>query len=343
AARGLSALLDAPGAAAGDGAEPARVGVRDLVETVRSTLAAPAAARGLALRGELAPDLPAAAAADGARARQMLVHLVLHALHHAQPGEIVLRAAVAEDPARDGAVLCVLDVEDTGGAVPTTEAAMRTGGAARADARSAPDLAAAQALARALGGEVAVLREGWQGCFLRATLPAGLRCRTSDGIPPRPARLLQLPPCTVVAAERRPLERQLLEAMLAATPHRLRVEADLRQAIRLARQLRPDLMLVDLCLLDTAGAAALRALRTEPGFAPGRIVALLAESGDGEEACLSGLFDGYAADPCSERTLYSELERALAARRVPRPAAVEGDAGAEGRRRLVVARSLPGA
>ena len=88
------------------------------------------------------------------------------------------------------------------------------------------------------------------------------------------------PPVTILIADDHQLFRESLKTLLEMRGE-FRVvgqAADGRDAIRLARELRPDIVLLDLCMPGTSGLAALRELSTLTP--PVRTLVLTAEAGD---------------------------------------------------------------
>ncbi|MDI5964723.1 SpoIIE family protein phosphatase [Streptantibioticus silvisoli] len=99
----------------------------------------------------------------------------------------------------------------------------------------------------------------------------------------------------------------LLEPGYAVT-----VAADGLQALRLARRLRPDLVLTDVMMPGLDGFALLRALRADPATAHTPVVFLSARAG--EEAAVEGLAagaDDYLAKPFSSTDLLARVRANL--------------------------------
>ena len=90
-----------------------------------------------------------------------------------------------------------------------------------------------------------------------------------------------------------------LETMEAATS---------REALGLARERRPDLVLLDLRLPDAEGTDTLRSLRADPLTAAIPVVALTAVTG-AREALLAAGFDGYIEKPIDVVSFPAEIRR----------------------------------
>jgi CheY-like chemotaxis protein len=106
---------------------------------------------------------------------------------------------------------------------------------------------------------------------------------------------------------------ELMDYLLTAfgyTPMLARGGAD---AIRLARQQPPDLILMDLQMPEMDGHEASAAIRGEPGLEGCTIVAVTAFAmvGDRERILAAG-FDGYISKPIAPESFVADVERYLA-------------------------------
>lgn len=88
-------------------------------------------------------------------------------------------------------------------------------------------------------------------------------------------------------------------------------------AIALVGARRPDLVLLDLRLPDLDGPEVLRRLRSDPGTADVRIVALTALSGAGD-AILAAGFDGYLEKPIDAPMFAAQVRKLATAAGFPR-------------------------
>ncbi|NDJ60040.1 MAG: response regulator [Chloroflexi bacterium] len=110
----------------------------------------------------------------------------------------------------------------------------------------------------------------------------------------------------VLYIEDNPENRMLVRRVLMASDYNFTVEEaeDAKTGIALAKQQRPDVILMDLSMPDMDGLAATAYLRTLPGFDTLPIVALTANvmPGDAERSIEAGC-DGHIGKPIDVDTL----------------------------------------
>jgi CheY-like chemotaxis protein len=86
------------------------------------------------------------------------------------------------------------------------------------------------------------------------------------------------------------------------------------EGLRAARELSPDLILMDLSLPELDGLAATRVLRADPATRHLTIIALTAHAMKGDEALALGAgCDGYLTKPIDTRTFASKVAAFVAA------------------------------
>ena len=86
--------------------------IRELLEELRARLLATAAAKGLALRIEVDPSVPATVVGDGVRLQQVLANLVSNAVRCTTNGEVSVTCVPV--PRVDGEPVLLFTVRDTG-------------------------------------------------------------------------------------------------------------------------------------------------------------------------------------------------------------------------------------
>jgi CheY-like chemotaxis protein len=116
----------------------------------------------------------------------------------------------------------------------------------------------------------------------------------------------------VLVADDKAPGRELLRAVLEQSGHAVYEASDGIEALRSARELLPDLIILDLHMPVLDGFGVLQELRRDQSFAATPIVALTASAmqGDRERALTAG-FTSYIAKPISVTALRGEIERFL--------------------------------
>jgi DNA-binding response OmpR family regulator len=107
--------------------------------------------------------------------------------------------------------------------------------------------------------------------------------------------------------------RRVVTARLSADGHEVLEAEDGEQALTLAREMRPALIVLDKVMPKLDGFEVVRALREDPATKT-LLIVMLTDRG-GEEDVLDGLglgVDEYMPKPFSPRELAMRIERALA-------------------------------
>jgi len=118
---------------------------------------------------------------------------------------------------------------------------------------------------------------------------------------------------TVLVVEDNPLNLKLVRDVLGHAGYSVLEAADAERGIELARERRPDLVLMDVQLPGIDGVEALRRLRADPVTAGIPVVALTAFAmKDDRERLLAAGFDGYVEKPVDVRALPDQVETLIA-------------------------------
>jgi two-component system, cell cycle response regulator DivK len=117
---------------------------------------------------------------------------------------------------------------------------------------------------------------------------------------------------TILYVEDNELNRRIVRDLLRRTSYRLLEAPDGETGMAVARQERPDLILMDVQLPVVSGIEATRTLRSEPATADTPIIAItsFALAGDEEKARKAGA-TAYLATPYSPRDLLELIRRLL--------------------------------
>jgi signal transduction histidine kinase/CheY-like chemotaxis protein len=277
-----------------------------VLDEVRDTFAAVAAAKGVALTTTVAPGGDAWFEGDPVRLRQILSNLVSNALKFTASGSVTVTAAVAE---AQEAMRLTLTVTDTGIGIPAAALARLGTRFEQADAKVAQryggtglGLAIARALAEAMGGGLAIASTEGVGsevtvtCLLgRALAPAP----REHALPAVPQGLL------VLLAEDNPVNQITATTMIERLGARVELAVNGVEAVRRAASRRYDLILMDMQMPELDGIEATKAIRAGGGVsAHAPIVALTASAfTEDVERCRAAGMVGYLTKPLRKRAL----------------------------------------
>jgi len=117
---------------------------------------------------------------------------------------------------------------------------------------------------------------------------------------------------TILIADDKPTGRELVRTVLENSGYSVIEAADGPEALQLARETAPDLIILDLHMPNIDGFGVIQQLRSDAKFQETPVVALTASAmqGDRERAMSLG-FTGYITKPIRLVTLRNEIERLL--------------------------------
>ncbi len=291
----------------------------EAARSVAELLREGAAAKGVALTLELAPDLPATVVGDPARTRQVLFNLVGNAVKFTRAGSVTL--ALGHAPAEAGAVELRFEVTDTGIGIPAEvlgrlfeRFSQAEGSTARRYGGSGLGLAISRQLVRLMGGDIAVESEPGKG----SRFSFSVRCPREAG--GRPVKRSAPPPvipaaslARILVVEDNEVNQLLITRMLARRGHVVQLARDGEQALRRLEREQFDLVLMDVHLPGMDGVTAtrrIRQMRPPRGRMP--IIALTADAmmGDRDRYLAAGM-DDYISKPIDTEALHDAIARAL--------------------------------
>ncbi|MDT3671064.1 MAG: response regulator [Aromatoleum sp.] len=127
-------------------------------------------------------------------------------------------------------------------------------------------------------------------------------------------------PARILIAEDHPPSLELMRYLLGAHGYATRSATNGREAIDLARQERPDLVICDLQMPDVDGFAVVRELKQDRDLRSVPLLAVTAFSmlGDREDVLRAG-FDGYFSKPIEPENFVAAIEQFLPAELLSRP------------------------
>lgn len=221
---------------------------------------------------------------DPDRLRQVLLNLVSNAIKYNRPGGWVRLELL-----RDEAFIHIL-VRDNGLGMSEQQKAQlfqpfnRLGRESTGVEGTGIGLVLVQQLVTLMGGVLAVESEPDRGTAVRVTLPAtdvrpsgyASPAQLSTTVPAPPAHMPH-PVGTVLYIEDNPTNATIVEQVLARWPGlRLVVAPDGTSGLERARDIHPDVVLLDMQLPDMAGVDVLRHLKADPATRDLLVIALSA-------------------------------------------------------------------
>jgi signal transduction histidine kinase/DNA-binding NarL/FixJ family response regulator len=311
---------------------------RSAVDFVRTVFSQQASRKNLKLEFVPAPDLPTSLLLDNLRLRQVLVNLVGNALKYTDRGGVVTQLRWQSDPNSRSHGTLLIDVSDSGVGIPAEMQAAVFLPFVQVDSRRSSEaqgtglgLSIVHRLTERLGGSIAMESTVGVGTTFHLRFPnLSVSARLPASARPEEEVLIdfnQLTPADFLIVDDNQTNRELLAGMFEQTHHRLRFASNGREAVERVRELRPDLVLMDIRMPEMDGREALHQIRQLPGAELVPVIAVTASSMLDDEQAVRGLFASYLRKPFSRQLLFQEIAEFLP--RLPVvPAAVESTAAA---------------
>jgi signal transduction histidine kinase/CheY-like chemotaxis protein len=296
---------------------PEPTDLREICDFVQTLFSEPAAKKGVRLECHVATNLPHALLLDRIRLRQILINLVGNAVKFTDKGGVEVRVNWEKQETRSHVTL-VVEVQDTGLGIPQDklDAIFKPfvqAGTHRDKEKQGTGLGLAivKRLAGIMGGSVTVASVMDQGSAFHLrfpNVPVSARLPASEKLPSTgEVNFDDLRPSTLLAVDDNETNCQLLAGMFDGSHHRLHFGSSGAEAIAKARELRPDLMLLDVRMPGMNGDEALAEIRKIPGLEFLPVIAVTASSLSDQENVLKERFSGFVRKPFSKRELFDEL------------------------------------
>ncbi len=287
--------------------------------------------KGLALRLEMAEDLPAFVWMDPVRMRQVLFNLIGNALKFTDCGSVLVRVSATQNG--DDTVLLHLAVVDTGPGIPVEHLPILFERFSQVDdsqerkfGGTGLGLAIAKKLVELMGGRIWVESEVGRGSSFRIEATFTRTAAPGYAEVEPVAEVAQTARLDVLIVDDNPTNLMVLEQILIAFGHRVDKAASGGAALEILAGRPFDLILMDIQMPTMSGVEALQRLRSAPG--PNRHAAVVALTADvtsgGRPHYLSLGFTEHCAKPIQIPELIAAVARAAVPAR-PDLAAAGGD------------------
>jgi PAS domain S-box-containing protein len=264
--------------------------------------------------------------ADRQRLTQVLLNLLSNAIKYNRPGgHVRITCGPADPTAPGGRDRLAIRVHDTGKGIPADRVALLFTPFARLGAEQTEvegtglGLALSQRLTEAMGGALVLESSSPEGSVFRLELrSAADPLELLEAPEPAPAgeRAAGERAATLLYVEDNLANLSLVEAILVSRPAWRTVPALQGQlGVELAREHRPDLVLLDLHLPDISGEEVLRRLRADERTARIPVVVISADAtATAAERLLAAGADGYLSKPIDVDEFLETLDGFLAER-----------------------------
>jgi signal transduction histidine kinase/ActR/RegA family two-component response regulator len=275
----------------------------ELVESVLGQHRPLAQPKGLAveLKNEGAPQ---EVVLDRQRTRQILVNLIANAVKFTTTGGVTTVVSGAREEK------LIVTVQDTGPGIEARDIGQifeefrQVGPEAVRLEGTGLGLAISRRLARAMGGDITVRSTSGEGSTFTLTLPVD--CRSMLG--QKPAAFLPANGDHVLlAVDDDPSVPPLLAKMLVGSPYRVVGLAQATEVLRVARELHPDIITLDILMPERGGWEVLRELRSDPTTReiPVVVVTVVEQAESASESAV----EAYITKPLDKDSLLGVLAR----------------------------------
>jgi CheY-like chemotaxis protein/anti-sigma regulatory factor (Ser/Thr protein kinase) len=299
---------------------PEPTDLREICEFIRVLFSEPATRKNIKLECSLRGDFPLGLFIDRLRLRQILVNLVGNAIKFTDQGGVELRISWEKQP--DNRVTLIVEIQDTGVGIPRDklDAIFKPfvqSGADRDKEKQGTGLGLAivKRLTETLGGTVTVASVLGQGSVFHLRFPnvpvSGRPLSSEKNTYPGLCDFNTLRPATLLVVDDNQTNCDLIAAMVANSHHRLSFAKDGQEAIKQARELQPDLILMDIRMPGIDGDEAVAIIHRIPGLEMLPCIAVTASMQRDDETSLRQKFSGYVRKPFSRQELFNELSRFL--------------------------------
>ena len=296
---------------------PEPTDLREICDFVLTLFSEPAAKKQLKLECHVVENFPHAVLMDRVRLRQVLVNLVGNAVKFTDTGGVEV-SVLWEKQEATSRVTLIIEIQDTGVGIPQDKLDaifkpfVQSGAHLEKEKQGTGlGLSIVKRLTEIMGGTVTVASVMGQGSAfhlrfpdvpISARLPASEKYASEKHID-----FNELRPATLLVIDDNQANCQLIAGLFDGSHHRLVFGSSGEEAVAKARELKPDLLLLDIRMPGMGGYAALDEIRKIPGLEFLPIIAVTASNLKHEENELKERFSGYLRKPFSKSQLAAEL------------------------------------
>jgi signal transduction histidine kinase/CheY-like chemotaxis protein len=296
---------------------PEPTDLREICDFIHTLFSEPAAKKELHLKCHVAENFPHAVLIDRIRLRQILVNLVGNAIKFTDKGGIEVRVTW-EKQQTSSQVTLVIEIQDTGVGIPQDKLDAIFKPFVQAGAHLEKEkqgtglgLSIVKRLTEIMGGNVTVASVMEQGSAFHLrfpNVPISTRLPASEkSSSAKEVNFNELRAATLLVVDDNETNCQLMAGMFIGSHHRLYFGSSGEEAVVKSRELKPDILLLDVRMPGMGGHEALAEIRKTPGLEFLPIIAITASNLMSEENSTKERFSGFVRKPFSKRELFDEL------------------------------------
>jgi CheY-like chemotaxis protein len=294
------------------------VNIRKLINEIQLIFIGQAHKKGIEMLTKVEECVPKFISFDEIRLRQILFNVVGNGIKFTEFGYISI--TVSSDILTATNVQLILKIEDTGIGI-SEENQTRVfdaftqseGQSTRKYGGTGLGLTITRRLTEILGGQVQLTSELGKGSIFTFTFPSvAIESDSSAPLILLPDNdLNQFVPATILVADDVQSNRDLIRGFFQATNHRILEAHDGLEALQMARNYHPDLILMDLLMPNLDGKDAILALREDPVTESMPIIVLTAALMEGSDTPWQNNCQGFLTKPILKSALVAELKKVL--------------------------------
>jgi len=297
--------------------EPVRP--RSLFDEVHRMFAAQAAVKNIELVIDYSRDIPDCLILDEVRLKQILFNLVGNAVKFTEKGFVRLQVQ-KRDSVGDGSIDLSITVEDTGIGIPAQYHAdifeafkQKDGQSTKRFGGTGLGLSITRRLVEMMDGAITVQSEENKGSRFQIVIPhvsVVPAAAEPEALPSAVSDDIVFDPACVLVVDDMTVNRLLIKEYLAQTPLTVIEAENGEDAVRLARQHHPDLILMDIRMPVLDGIEAMKQIGRDEATRDIAVVALTASVMVDERDSLMAMgFAGFLDKPVTEVAFFRELKR----------------------------------
>jgi PAS domain S-box-containing protein len=298
--------------------EPVPTDLRQLTVDLSYVIAEPVRRKGLRFDVELADDLPTRVVVDGRHLRQVLLNLLGNAVKFTPIGELTLIVSRKDDR-------LAFEVRDTGIGIPHEHLSSifeefrqtRDGSAAGGTGLG---LTISRRLVHAMGGKLGVKSTVNEGSSFFFDIPlitaeASVLSTSEEESPMLGAHLAPGTNLTVLVADDSSVNRRILASLLESAGAQVITASGGVEAVELTAKYRPNVVLMDLRMIDLDGLTATRRILAEPETENTPVIMVTASAfGDSRQAASDAGCVDFIVKPVRADHLFRMLQKHLKVR-----------------------------